>query len=87
METISLLLLMAALVISAVVVLKILAAPLKLIVKILLNALSGFLLLILTNLISGFFDFALPINFLNCLISGVFGIPGVILLVVFQLLF
>ena len=87
METISLLLLMAALVISAVVVLKILAAPLKLIVKILLNALSGFLLLILANLISGFFDFALPINFLNCLISGVFGIPGVILLVVFQLLF
>ena len=78
---------MAALVISAVVVLKILAAPLKLIVKILLNALTGFLLLILANLISGFFDFSLPINLLNCLISGVFGIPGVILLVVLRLIF
>ena len=87
METLSLLLLIAALIISAVVVLKILAAPLKLIVKILLNALSGFLLLILANLISGFFDFALPINFLNCLISGVFGIPGVILLIVLRLIF
>ena len=86
METLSLLLLLAAVVVSVLVVLKIFAAPIKLVFKLLLNMLSGFLLLILANLISGFFDFAIPINTVSCLLSGVFGIPGVILLIVIRLL-
>ena len=86
METLSLLLLLAAVVVSVLVVLKIFAAPIKLVFKLLLNMVSGFLLLILANLISGFFDFAIAINLVNCLISGVFGVPGVILLIVIKLL-
>ena len=85
MEILSILLLIAAVIISAVVVLKIFAAPVKLVFKLLLNMASGFLLLILANLVSGFFDFSVPINTLSCLLSGVFGIPGVILLIVIKI--
>ena len=64
------------------VLIRIIAAPIKWIFKLLLNALTGFLLLFLANFISGFFDFSIPINLVTCLVSGVFGIPGVIFLVV-----
>ena len=86
METASLIFTAIALVLSIVVVIKLLAAPVKLVFKILINAVSGFLLLI-ANFISGFFDFSLPMSFLNCLISGVFGIPGVAFLIVLKLFF
>ena len=85
METASLIFTAIALVLSIVVVIKLLAAPVKLVFKILINAVSGFLLLIIANFISGFFDFSLPMSVLNCLISGVFGIPGVAFLIVLKL--
>ena len=87
METASLIFTAIALVLSIVVVIKLLAAPVKLVFKILINAVSGFLLLIIANFISGFFDFSLLMSFLNCLISGVFGIPGVAFLIVLKLFF
>ena len=73
--------LLIAAALSCVVIFKIAAAPIRLIFKLLLNALSGFMLLLLANLISGFFDFSVPINLLSCIVSGVFGIPGVALLI------
>ena len=79
--------LIIAAVLSAIVVFKIAAAPIKLIFKLMLNAVSGFLLLLFANLISGFFDFSIPINLINCIISGAFGIPGVALLVLIALMF
>ena len=69
------------------VLIRILAAPIKWIFKLLLNALTGFLLLFLANFISGFFDFSIPVNLVTCLVSGVFGIPGVIFLVVVTFFF
>jgi len=74
-------------IIALYVLIRILAAPIKWIFKLLLNALTGFLLLFLANFISGFFDFSIPINLVTCLVSGVFGIPGVIFLVVVILFF
>ena len=49
METASLIFTAIALVLSIVVVIKLLAAPVKLVFKILINAGSGFLLLIIAN--------------------------------------
>ena len=60
METASLIFTAIALVLSIIVVIKLLAAPVKLVFKILINAVSGFLLLIIANFISGFFDSASP---------------------------
>ena len=81
METMAIIFLFIAAIMSAIVVFKIAAAPIKLIFKLMLNAISGFLLLLIANLISGFFDFSIPINLLSCMVSGVFGIPGVALLI------
>lgn len=87
METVSVLLALAAVVLSIVILVRILAAPIKLVFKLLLNALCGFLLLIVVNIISGFFDFSIEINLINTLIAGCFGIPGALLLVLLKLLF
>ena len=87
METISVLLVLAAAVLSVVILVKILAAPVRLVFKLLLNALCGFLLLIVVNIISGFFDFSVEINLLNTLIAGCFCIPGALLLVILNFLF
>ena len=62
--------------------LRLLKKPIKWFFKLLINAVVGFLLLFLANFIGGFFDFSIPVNLLTCLISGVFGVPGVIFLVV-----
>ena len=74
-------------IVAIYVLFRILAAPIKWVFKLLLNTLSGFLLLFLVNLISGFFDFSIPVTFVTCLVSGVFGIPGVIFLVVVIIFF
>ena len=65
---------------------RILSAPIKLIFKILLNTLSGFLILILANFVSGFFDFSIPFTFVNMSVVGIMGIPGAILLFILKLL-
>ncbi len=65
---------------------KIISAPIKLIFKILLNTLAGFVILVLVNIVSGFFDFSIPINFLNMTVVGIMGIPGAVLLVILKLL-
>lgn len=87
MDLISTILLIIGCAIALYVLIKIIAAPIKLVFKLLLNALTGFLLLFLANIVSSFFDFSIPIHLVTCLIAGVFGIPGVIFLVILQILF
>ena len=87
MDVITNILLLAGVIVALYVLIKILAAPIKLIFKLLLNTVLGFLLLFLANFVGGFFDFSIPVNLVTCLISGVFGIPGVIFLVIVMLFF
>ena len=87
MDVITNILLLAGVIVALYVLIKILAAPIKLIFKLLINAVLGFLLLFLANFVGGFFDFYIPVNLLTCLISGVFGIPGVIFLVIVMIFF
>ena len=82
MDTIYEILLFAGIAVAAYVLIRILAAPIKLIFKLLINAIVGFLLLFAANFVGGFFNFAIPVNLLTCLVSGIFGIPGVIFIVV-----
>lgn len=86
METLSVLLILAAAVLSVVILVKILAAPVRLVFKLLINAVCGFLLLLVINIISGFFDFSIEMNLTNTLIAGCFGIPGALLLVLLKVL-
>ena len=87
MEMLYTLLLIAAVVVAAYVLIKILAAPIKKVFKLLINAVCGFALLFIANFVGGFFNFAIPVNILTCIIAGAFGIPGVIFLVVVVIFF
>ena len=80
MEMLYTILLAAAVIVAIYVLIKIIASPIKKIFKLLLNAVCGLLLLFIANFIGGFFNFAIPVNLLTCIIAGAFGIPGVIFL-------
>lgn len=78
-----LMIVLAVLVIFAL--LKILSAPIRLIFKLLINTAVGLVLLFLVNLIGSNFGITLEMNLVNALISGIFGIPGVIALILIKL--
>ena len=60
---------------------RILSAPLRLALKLLVNAASGLVALWLVNLLSGVTGIYLGLNLVNALIVGIFGLPGLILLI------
>lgn len=63
-----------------------LVIPLKWIGKLLLNSVIGFVVLFVLNFLGqALFAFTIPLNILNALIVGVLGVPGLILLIIFQL--
>ncbi|MBQ9521498.1 MAG: pro-sigmaK processing inhibitor BofA family protein [Oscillospiraceae bacterium] len=67
-----------------VAVVRILSAPLRLALKLLLNTVSGFVALWLVNLLSGVTGVYLGLNVVNALIVGVFGLPGLVLLILLK---
>ena len=77
----------AAIIICVILLVKIIAAPIKLAFKLLLNAAVGLLILIGVNLVGGFLDFSLDITLINALVAGVLGVPGVILLIALKIFF
>ena len=82
MDILQTILLGAGVIVAIYVVLRMLAVPLKMVFKLVINAVIGYMMLFVANLVGGFFDFSIPIDLLTCLIAGVFGVPGVIFLVV-----
>ena len=82
MDLLQTVLLGAGVIVAIYVVLRMLAVPLKMIFKLVINAVIGYMMLFVANLVGCFFDFSIPIDLLTCLIAGVFGVPGVIFLVV-----
>ena len=68
-------------------IIKIFAVPIKGILKFVLHAAVGFLILLVVNIIGGFFDFYIPLNWISVILAGIGGIPGVILLILIHLLF
>ena len=87
METLSSILMAGAVIAVIILLLKIIAAPMKLAFKLLLNALFGFIILFVFNFFGDFVGFTLGINWVNALITGCLGIPGVILLILIKLFF
>ena len=56
---------------------KVFCWPLKVLGKLIVNAIMGAIVLVLVNLIGGFFGFTLPITAFTSLIVGLLGVPGV----------
>jgi len=70
----------------AIVLIQLVLKPIKLLWKLLFNSCMGLALLMLFNYAAGFFAFGLPINFITILIAGFLGLPGIILLICFNIL-
>lgn len=62
----------------------ILLVPIKIIIKLVYNAIIGGILLFLLNLVGGFFNIGIAVNPITALIAGFLGVPGVILMLVVQ---
>lgn len=65
---------------------RILVKPLRFLVKILFNSLVGLLLLVAFNFIGGLMDFTIPVNIVTVLLAGFLGLPGLILLIIVQVI-
>lgn len=85
MPTINTLLAFAAGIFVLWLVCKILSVPLKILWKLLVNAVIGAVLLLVFNFFGGFFNFAIPISPVSAVVAGVFGIPGVIVLALIEI--
>lgn len=70
-----------------VLLFKIIKTPLKWAFKLLLNAASGFIALVILNFFGSLVGLSLTINVINCLVAGILGLPGVVLLLLLKYLF
>ena len=70
----------------ALLVFRLLFSQVKLIWKIAVNSLSGFLCLWLLNLASGITGIVFEINFITALLVGFLGVPGILLLLIGRIL-
>ena len=83
METIAIIVIA---VIAVFLILKLLTAPIRFAAKMLINALVGFVVLFLLNFVGGIVGLSLGINWFTALVVGIFGAPGVVLLLLLKYL-
>ena len=76
----SFIIVIAAIVLAVIVVLRLLAKPIRFIFKLLINTVLGFVLLWLINFFGAGLGITLELTLLNALVVGFLGIPGVLLL-------
>ena len=87
METASSVLMAAATVVFVVLLIKILLKPIKGILKFIIHAVFGYLLLFLVSFLGDVIGLDIQMNLVNVLVAGFFGIPGVIVLALASFLF
>ncbi len=66
------------------IVLKLLALPMKIIIKLVINGLVGGLVIFIVNLIGANFGFMIDLNWITALIVGFLGVPGVVIVAILQ---
>ncbi len=76
-----------ACIIAVFIIAKILSWPFKLILKLIVNIILGGILLYVVNLAGALIGFTIPFNWITALIAGLLGVPGVVLLAIFQFIF
>lgn len=60
---------------------------LKLLLKFIVNSLVGFVILLLFNFFGGLVGIHLPINIITAFVTGIFGIPGILILLILKYIF
>ena len=71
---------------AALVVLFLITNMFSLPLKLLWNGICGVVLLCLFNILGGLFGVTIPIHFISALVAGFFGIPGVVVMLLYQLM-
>lgn len=66
------------------VVLKLLALPMKIIIKLVINGLVGGVIIFVVNLIGANFGFMIDLTWITALIVGFLGVPGVVVVAILQ---
>ena len=64
---------------------RIFIVPIKIIIKLVLNSILGAILLFIINIVGSNFSFHIGINLITTLLTGILGIPGVVLLIILQI--
>jgi len=64
-----------------------LLVPLKVVMKLVYNALIGGIAILLVNFIGGLFGFHIAFNIYTAFIVGTLGVPGFVLLIILKLIF
>jgi inhibitor of the pro-sigma K processing machinery len=63
---------------------RVLIMPLKIVIKLIYNALIGGVVLLILNFIGGYIGLHIALNPITALLVGFLGVPGVIMLLVLQ---
>lgn len=75
-------------IIGVLIVLKLLAWPLKQVIKVMINIAFGIILLFLFNYLgASVLGFIVPINWITALVVGVLGVPGLICVILYTMFF
>ena len=61
--------------------------PVRMVWKLIYNGIIGGIMLWVVNFVGASFGFTIGINFVSALVAGFLGIPGVILLILFKVMF
>ena len=72
--------------IALVIIIRLFLFPFKILMKLVYNALLGGIILVLFNLVGKLVGFTLALNVVSAFITGILGIPGVILLVALKII-
>ena len=72
--------------ILVILIAKIFAKPLKIILKLCLNSLVGCMIMIIINSFSQYHHICLGINPVTAAVCGILGLPGIILLILLQVI-
>ena len=78
------LLMVAAAAVLLFVFIRIIRLPLKLLAKAALHAAMGFVALFVLNFLGSWIGVSLEMNLINALITGILGVPGVLILLIFK---
>lgn len=68
-------------------IIKVFATSIKWAFKLLINAILGFVMLFIFNFLGGFIGLSISVSWLSAIIAGIFGIPGIIILLIIEIFF
>lgn len=81
LQTTAIIVIIAILVLAVFILLR---KPIKIVFKLLLNTIVGFIALFVINFLGSFIGVSVAVNWINAVLVGVLGIPGVALILLIK---